>query len=580
MLGKAGTYYIKISEYSKRQDDECTISYKLIDPDAYEYNNNYKSATQLGCNIPIEVTLPADNDKDWFSIGKLTAGDHISVSIVNNGQSAVEIGRSYFDEQYNDISDQGNEYISKSSSKNISWTVEDDAEYYLYLKPWSSVYYSDVPVKLRYTITRDDVPVTGVSITNGNATIFEGGSLQLYADMKPYNATNQSVTWTSSNDAVATVDENGNVKGIAPGSTVITAKTADGGYTASTTITVVKSIPVNGMTIKLRDGVNPDNNSQSEPKVLAYGSSLYMSASVQPENASNRNIVWSVTDENVLNVTDNGKVYAVGSGTAAVKATSEDGNYSAEFWFNVPDESYPVKGVSINMNAATIYMGEEGIQLSASVFPSYANNKDVVWSSEDESIAKVDQNGHVMPVSEGYTTVKVTTAENAFTASCEIAVRPVRTRVESIHFENTEINVGLYGTVELMPVITPADATDKSITWTTSNKTVATVSRNGVVTALNLGVAEITAVTNDGSFSAKVKITVSSGAENGDVNNDGVIDSADAMMVLRSSVGLIAMSQAQKAVADVNGDGSIDAGDAILILRYDAGLIDSFPEKK
>ena len=63
----------------------------------------------------------------------------------------------------------------------------------------------------------------------------------------------------------------------------------------------------------------------------------------------------------------------------------------------------------------------------------------------------------------------------------------------------------------------------------------------------------------------------------GDINNDGVPDSGDALMVLRYSVGLLALSEAQKSVADVNGDGRIDAGDAILLLRYDAGLIDTFP---
>ena len=112
------------------------------------------------------------------------------------------------------------------------------------------------------------------------------------------------------------------------------------------------------------------------------------------------------------------------------------------------------------------------------------------------------------------------------------------------------------------------------------NTNVATVSRTGVVTALNLGIAEITVTTKDGGYSATVTIHVSSNASLGDISNDGVADAADAMLILRYCVNLVALSDAQEAVADLNGDGFIDAGDAVLLLRYDAGLIDKFPAAK
>jgi uncharacterized protein YjdB len=166
------------------------------------------------------------------------------------------------------------------------------------------------------------------------------------------------------------------------------------------------------------------------------------------------------------------------------------------------------------------------------------------------------------------------------TATCQVSVQPVRTRVQTISFEKDTIDVGVYGTVTLQPIIEPYNATDTSVTWASNNKTVATVSRNGVVTAMNIGQATITATTKDGGLVATVTIKVSSTASVGDINNDGIPDAGDALLVLRYSVGLQALSTAQKAVADVNGDGSIDAGDAILLLRYDAGLIDKFPVEK
>jgi len=187
----------------------------------------------------------------------------------------------------------------------------------------------------------------------------------------------------------------------------------------------------------------------------------------------------------------------------------------------------------------------------------------------------------VTPVSEGYATIYAYAEENqSITGSCVISVQPVRVRVTGVSFAETEVNVGIYGTTTLLPIITPDTATDQGVTWTTSNKTIATVSRNGEVTALNIGSAVITATTNDGSFTSEITVKVSSTAEVGDLNNDGDVDAGDALLILRSSVGLIKLSEAQAYVADVNGDGDIDAGDAVMILRYDAGLIDSFPAEK
>ena len=97
------------------------------------------------------------------------------------------------------------------------------------------------------------------------------------------------------------------------------------------------------------------------------------------------------------------------------------------------------------------------------------------------------------------------------------------------------------------------------------------------MTAIGLGSAAIAATSSDGGYKASVTITVSLSAGYGDVNNDGGVDTADALMVLQNSVGLRYLSEVQETAADVNGDGYVDAADAILILRYHVGLIDSFP---
>jgi uncharacterized protein YjdB len=93
-------------------------------------------------------------------------------------------------------------------------------------------------------------------------------------------------------------------------------------------------------------------------------------------------VIWSVSDEKVLAVNKYGKVYAVGSGSAYVTVTTVDGSYTANFYFDVPDESYPVKSISLSLNATTIYMEENGVDLTATVNPSYATNPTVIWSSD------------------------------------------------------------------------------------------------------------------------------------------------------------------------------------------------------
>lgn len=580
MLSEAGDYYVKISDYAgKIFDETATISYKLIAPDANERNNGYTAATELAPNTAVSYKISAENDYDYFVLGSMTAGDILEVTFGNvPANSSTMYAYLYrLPEGETSLVSEGDKLVSKGVTSKGTWNIQNDGQYYLRMHAYGWI---DQSMWLKYAVTQKDKPVTGISaITNGGSTIFEGKTLQLYANVKPVNATNQNVTWSSTNKAAATIDENGLVTGVAPGKTTITATTVDGQFTAQTTITVEKAVPVTGVTVATLGGnVAQKGKTESDPFFLNLNTSVELTASVVPDTATERAVIWSVSDPEVLSVTDYGKVWAVGSGDAYVTATTVDGGYTANFYVNVPDEDYPVRGISLNYNAATIYMGEEGLDLVSTVSPSYATNPDVVWSSDNETVATVDQNGHVTAVSVGYATITVAAAENhAVTNTCIVSVQPVRTRVTGISFAEKEVNVGIYGNVELLPIITPDNATDKGVTWTTSNKTVATVSRTGVVTALNIGTATITATTDDGSFTAEVTVRVSSDAAMGDINNDGDADAGDALLVLRYSVGLASLSEAQKLVADVNGDGDIDAGDAVLLLRYDAGLIDAFP---
>jgi uncharacterized protein YjdB len=558
-------------------DETYTITYDLIEPDDSERNNTSETATTLHTQSVTNLTLPASNDVDWFALDPVTVGDKITVTLRNiPNNSSVTCGLYVIAEGAASVTQV--DWSSFGTRSTATWTISTAGTYYL--KVYTSSSAMDAVLSLKYAITQDDVAVTGISsITNGDSTIFQGKTLQLYANVLPANAANQNVTWSSEDPKVVSVDSNGLVTGMTLGSAVIKA-TADGGYTASTTITVAEPVPVTGVTVTAGD-VGHRGETQAHPYPLALGTGISLTATVLPETATEQAVTWSVSDDTVLQVNQYGKVFAVGSGNAYVTVTTVEGSQTATFWIEVPNETYYVKGISMSPSTATIYMGEDGVDLTAKISPSYATNQNIIWSSNDLSVATVDQSGHVTPVSTGYVTITATATENStIAATCQISVQPARTRVTSISFEKTTVDVGLYGTVTLQPIIQPANATDQSVTWESSNKTVATVSRNGVVTALNIGQATITATTKDGGLKKSVTIYVSSTASLGDLNNDGAADSGDALLVLRYSVGLIGLSESQKAVADVNGDRCIDAGDAILILRYDAGLITTFPAEK
>lgn len=317
---------------------------------------------------------------------------------------------------------------------------------------------------------------------------------------------------------------------------------------------------------KLLSGVSISNAPQS----LSVGSSVQLDAAVSPEDYI-CHISWESSDPSVLRVLSNGKVVAVGQGEAVI--TASVGECTSSVTITVtgeqPGES-GLTGVSLDRYTLTLYAGEEAEQLTATLKPE-GTEATIRWTSSNQTAATVSQDGKVTPLSAGVTVV--TAAAGDYRASCIVTVQPKRVRVTGIRFDEPTHTLMMGSTVTLQPIIAPDDATVKNLTWVSSDEQTATVSRTGIVTALSVGETTITATTVDGGYSAEIKIIVTAAAQLGDVNGDGYIDAADALLCLRASVGLITLTPEQEAAADVNHDGLVDAGDAILILRYDARLI-------
>ena len=162
------------------------------------------------------------------------------------------------------------------------------------------------------------IPVTGVQIGSSSLALEPGETANLTATVLPSNATDKSVSWSSSNSGVATVDNNGKVTAVAAGSAVITVTTTDGGKTATCTVTVTNpAVPVQSVSL---------NKTELS---LNVGESVTLTATVLPENADNKAVTWSSSDAAVATVDSNGKVSAVAAGSAVITVKTTDGEKTA-----------------------------------------------------------------------------------------------------------------------------------------------------------------------------------------------------------------------------------------------------------
>ena len=357
---------------------------------------------------------------------------------------------------------------------------------------------SKLNAECEVTVTKAKVAVTGVSLDNTLLLISVGESRKLSATVKPSGATNKEVSWTSNNESVATVDSNGNVKGLKEGSATITVTTKDGSKTATCKVTVSKPVSTIAVT-----GVSLNKTSLS----LTVGESQSLSATVSPSNASDKSVSWKSSDTSVATVDGSGNVKAVKAGTATITVTTKDGSKTATCKVTVKSSSVAV--TSISLNKRDLYLSEgESEKLIVTFNPSDATNKEVTWESDTPSKATVDNNGNVKAVKAGTATITVTTKDGSRIARCLVHVSAAVISVTGVSVSPTSVTLAEGERKELTATVKPSNATKKSVTWTSSNTTVATVSTSGLVTAKSAGTATITVTTVDGSYTAKCTVTV------------------------------------------------------------------------
>ena len=332
---------------------------------------------------------------------------------------------------------------------------------------------------------------SGVSLNKSAIELGDIGETdRLMATVNPYNATDKSLYWYSSDPLVAAVNANGTVQARGKGVAVVTAETQVGGLKATCAVTVA----IRAAGVRL-------NKTQL---ALGVGEAEALTAEVIPSQAANQRVSWSTNNPAVATVSD-GLVTGVAAGAATITVTTQDGNKTATCAVTVANIA--VSSMSLNRQTMSLPIGSQE-QLTHTILPANATNKSVSWSTSDASIATVS-NGTVRGVAAGSATIIVTTSDGGKTATCAVTVNTVS--VTGVSLNKTTANITVGGTETLTATVAPSNATNKSITWSTSNASIATVS-NGLVTGVSAGTANITVTTLDGNKTASCVVTVT-GAE-------------------------------------------------------------------
>ena len=357
------------------------------------------------------------------------------------------------------------------------------------------------------TVTVPQIAAESVTLDRETVSLVLGNpaadTATLTATVFPENATDKTVIWSAEPAEAVKLTDNGNgsctVKALKAGETVVTATTADGGFTATCTVTV-SSVSAESVELDQKELNLIVGDPESETATLT--------ATVYPENAENKTVSWSADKTGYIELTDNGNgsctVKALKAGSVTVTATVEDSGHTATCTVTV--SSVSAESVELDQKELNLIVGDpesETATLTATVYPENATNKTVSWNAVPEGVVELTVDGAVCTVKalkEGEAVVMVTAADGRFTATCTVTVPPVLP--ESIELDQDELELvygdSTAGTATLTAAVFPENTTDKRVRWTADPEGVVTLTDNGdgscTVTALGVESATVTAV--------------------------------------------------------------------------------------
>ncbi len=344
-------------------------------------------------------------------------------------------------------------------------------------------------VTITVSLGKQEGTVTGVTLDKSVATVAVGQKITLTARITPVDAKNPTVAWSTSVPGIATVTSDGVVSGVAEGTCIITATTVDGNKTASCTVAVVAATDV---TVPNMVG---QNQTVAKDTLTSLGLNVSIVEqhhdTVPEKTVISQSLVAGATAKTGDAIT---LVVSLGKNAATTTPTNP----------STGNNTVAVTGITVSPTAVSLSVGGTRT-LTASVSPSNATNKTVNWTSSNTSVATVS-NGVVTAKGVGSATIVATTADGGKTAYCTVSVTASSVAVTGVTMSRTSASLNVGETVSLSATVAPSNATDKTVTWSSSNTKVATVS-GGTVTAKAAGTATITATAGGKTATCTVTVT-------------------------------------------------------------------------
>jgi uncharacterized protein YjdB len=413
-----------------------------------------------------------------------------------------------------------------------------------------------------YWMPAKDVTVTGSFIMKQvkvslktKASIETGKTLTLKATLDPSDLSSSSLTWKSSNTAVATVTSSGKVKGVKAGTATITCTYKPTGAKATCKVTIgsvvldkAEAVVEKDKTLTLKATVNPSSADQtvtwtsSDTKIatvstagkvkgvkagtatitatskatglkttckvtvsyvkldqtdtaLEKGKTMTLTATVYPSSLSDRSVTWKSSNTAIATVSTAGKVKGVKAGTVTITATSKATGLKTTC-------TVTVGYVKLDQTKATLLKGKT-VTLKATVYPSSLSDRSVTWKSSNTKVATVTSAGKVTGVKAGTATITATSKATGLKMTCTVTVENGK-----VTLDKTEVRIQKGKTVTLKATVTPSSLTDKSVTWKSSNTKIATVTSAGKVKGIKAGTVTITCTSNATGAKATCTVTV------------------------------------------------------------------------
>jgi uncharacterized protein YjdB len=360
----------------------------------------------------------------------------------------------------------------------------------LFYNTWSVELVVPAGTKEKYQATAGwndfDTILEGISLNKTEAIIKKGKAVSLEATVYPSRLLDKSVKWKSSNTKVATVTD-GWVRGIKAGKATITCTSNATGL--KTTCEVLVGY------VKL----------DKTKAILEKSKTMTLKATVYPSSLTDKSVKWKSSNTAVATVTSSGKVKGVKAGTATITCTSNATGLKATC-------KVTVGYVKLDQNEA-ILQKTKTMTLTPKVYPSSLEDKSVTWESSNTKVATVTSEGEITGVKAGFATIRCISNATGLKDSCKVTVGYVK-------LDQTEITVEKGKTVTLKATVYPSALEDKSVTWSSSNTAVATVTSKGKVKGIKAGKATITCTSNATGLKTTCKVTVTATATSRSLDGD------------------------------------------------------------